>query len=380
MRHQATGRDAVDVVGEGVVLGHAAQHLDPLAQPQPNVVGDQLGDVLVALADLDGVLVLLVADAPLCVLENQGQEAAHQQHQHQGRQHGGDNHRPLPAAALAAGQQLQDLAGVARPFVGVQLQAAVDQPDQLAVDARQLAVARRPRRGANSLAVQLQPVRQPGGVAQRLVQGRVLARRVARHHHVQERPEAVHVPARVGDLLGQIGLFGGHVKEGAKGRRGVGGQVGLAEIGDQRLAARVQEDVARFQVAVSDALDVDVSQRLADLLEHPQGVIQRQAALFQPLRQRAALAIAHDVVRRKRGEADVDEFDDAGVVVQRGELLDLALEHLPFLAGAVGEELDRDPDAGGFLLGEPDDAVGALAELADGFVAGDREDALAEQL
>ena len=285
VRHQATGRDAVDVVGEGVVLGHAAQHLDPLAQPHPNVVGDQLGDVLVALADLDGVLVLLVADAPLRILKHQGQEAAHQQHQHQGRQHGGDNHRPLPAAALAAGQQLQDLAGVARPFVGVQLQAAVDQPDQLAVDARHLAVARWPRRGANSLAVQLQPVRQPGGVAQRLVQGRVLARRVARHHHVQERPEAVHVPARVGDLLRQVRLLGRHEKKRAQRRRGVVGQVRLAEVRDQRPAARVQEDVARFQVAMADALGVDVGQGLGDLLKQTHTGWHRQRAAFQLLSQ-----------------------------------------------------------------------------------------------
>ena len=59
------------------------------------------------------------------------------------------------------------------------------------------------------------------------------------------------------------------------------------------------------------------------------------------------LGVGHDVVGRLGVRVDILDLDDAGVVVEQGELLDLGLEQLPVLRRRRREEeLDGHADAG----------------------------------
>jgi hypothetical protein len=83
-------------------------------------------------------------------------------------------------------------------------------------------------------------------------------RRSAGQQFVQDRPQAVHVHGR-GEPFLRGRLFGGHVAggadNGARLRQALPtlDALGQAEVGDVRLALRVQEDVGRLEVAVQDA-------------------------------------------------------------------------------------------------------------------------------
>jgi hypothetical protein len=94
--------------------------------------------------------------------------------------------------------------------------------------------------------------------------------------------------------------------------------MGLAEVGHERTAAGVEENVARLEVAVANALRVDIGQRLGRLAERLQRVGRpEEPALVQSISQRAAGGVGHDVVGRLRFRLHVPQLDDAGVGVQR---------------------------------------------------------------
>ena len=63
-------------------------------------------------------------------------------------------------------------------------------------------------------------------------------------------------------------------------------QLGEAEI--QQLRARRREhDVARFEIAVDDALPVRAVQRIGHFHRNPQGLVRRQCASPQPIGKRS---------------------------------------------------------------------------------------------
>ena len=127
---------------------------------------------------------------------------------------------------------------------------------------------------------------------------------------------------------------GGEVGIGEAARRGVAGD---AEVDQLDVVVVVDHDVFRLQVAVDDAVGVDVVERLKNAEGDVDGAVMGNAALVENLAQKAALAPLHDHVDTRTLFAAIDAhyvwvvklFADAG----------LALE-------AVGENRDRPPCRG----------------------------------
>ena len=133
-------------------------------------------------------------------------------------------------------------------------------------------------------------------------------------------------------LLGGDVLGGAHHHAGLGDRRGVDG-LGDAEVGQLHLTGRGDEDVAGFDVAVYQAGGVRHLQCPAGLLQHVQGVPQRQpAGSFDHRVQRFAVDQFHHQIGGAAltvhvGLAVVVHGGDAGVV-QHGDRAGLGPEPL----------------------------------------------------
>ena len=103
--------------------------------------------------------------------------------------------------------------------------------------------------------------------------------------------------------------------------RGFVGHLGQPEIQHLHRAVRPQDDVARLQIAVHDALLVGVFQRLGDLPGDLERLIQRYRALPDSLRQSGTL----DEFHHKVIGAHVVELADVGMI-QRGHRVHFAGE------------------------------------------------------
>ncbi|SHV82607.1 Uncharacterised protein [Mycobacteroides abscessus subsp. abscessus] len=164
-------------------------------------------------------------------------------------------------------------------------------------------------------------------------------------------------------------LFGGNVLRGTHhhaGLRDRGGidSLGDAEVGEFHLAGGRDEDVARFDVAVHQTRRVCDLKRTAGLLQHVQGVAQREAAgAFEYRVQRFSVNQLHDQIGRAAlavdiGLAVVVDAGDPGMVQHRDG------------AGLGAEPLDEFGVRGelglehlhGHLAAQP--AVGTLPDLA----------------
>jgi hypothetical protein len=306
----------------------------------------------------------------------------HQQHEQQRGGGGQAQHRPGAPPAGAALQQRQQRPGVGGPLGRVEAQAAVDDPRQRRVG--DPVVPLRLRRREDALAVDRHLRRQ---YLRRLLdpldQFRGAPRRLAGEHLVGDRAQGVHVPAGVRRrlLLGRVDLVGRHVEEGAQRRGVVGGEVRLAEVGDQRVRRRarlrrVEQNVLGLEVAVVDAAAVDGGHRAGHLREEahrraePLARRQRAGAALQPDRQRAGVGQLHDVVRppARRALPDLFDQDDAVAALDRLEQPDLA-EHRGPVRVAGREELDRDALVRQPVLGLVDGPEGAGAQFAEEEVA-----------
>ena len=131
---------------------------------------------------------------------------------------------------------------------------------------------------------------------------------------------------------------------------------------------RVEEDVARFHVAVNRVGRVDGHEAPADAFEDAEGDIElgRSAALEEPLLQRGALHELHDeeghsVVLTKRVDLQHVRMAHAR---HRARLVAEALAHV--VANQVRlNELDRDVPVETLVVGKQDDAHPAAAKLPE---------------
>ena len=131
---------------------------------------------------------------------------------------------------------------------------------------------------------------------------------------VEDDAQAEDVRAAIDPVPLAPGLLGAHV-----GRRpGQPGPLAVVlvpqrqpEVGDARLARRVEQDVGRLDVAVDQAPRVGVVQRLGDRRHQLGRLPKGQPALPHPLRQVAALdVLGDDVAEAVVGPADVVDRDD----------------------------------------------------------------------
>ncbi|CAA9302889.1 MAG: hypothetical protein AVDCRST_MAG40-471, partial [uncultured Gemmatimonadaceae bacterium] len=215
-------------------------------------------------------------------------------------------------------------------------------------------------------------------------------RRDAGEHLVGEHARGVDARALVhvrvaGGLLGrhvrggseghpELGERGGRAR--GRGRRaapvvgGGGERLRDAEVRDEGVVAREQH-VLGLDVAVDDPALVRVGQRVDHLAQDAHAVGDRELPLaVEPLAERLALDVRHDVVEEPVGLARVDEREDVRVEELRGDL-DLAQE-------AVGadpahevrpQHLHGDRAAVPQVLGEVHGGHAAAPELAPKVVA-----------
>ena len=124
----------------------------------------------------------------------------------------------------------------------------------------------------------------------------------ARQQLEEDRPQRIDVGAPVGGMALPLGLFGRHVGRCSKnlslhGHRDLA-RLPLSEskIRDVRLTRAVDQDVARLQVTMNDALLMGVMQRLADFDTEPSRVVVGGPLPGQPVVQRESFdEVADDV-------------------------------------------------------------------------------------
>ena len=142
------------------------------------------------------------------------------------------------------------------------------------------------------------------------------------------------------------------------------------EIGHQRLPV-VQQDVLGLDVAVNDAVPVRVVERARDLARDPHRLVDRQLLLaVEPVAERLALDVRHDVVQEAVGGAGIEQREDVRVLqVRRGADLgqeSLGADH----RGELGpQHLDRDLAVVAKIVGEVDGRHAAGPELPKDAVA-----------
>ena len=163
-----------------------------------------------------------------------------------------------------------------------------------------------------------------------------------------------------GGLAG--GLFRGKVLGGAHhlaglGQRDLVGQAGDAEVGDLDPAVGRDQQVARLDVAVHQALGMGNGKCAGGLGDHGQGPVRRQHLfVLDDAAQRLARDQLHDQVGRALLLAVVKDVGDAHVVQECGVAC-LGAEPLEE-AGVAGvlllEHLDGDDPAKDQVLGFPD--------------------------
>jgi hypothetical protein len=149
----------------------------------------------------------------------------------------------------------------------------------------------------------------------------------AGRHLVEDGAEAVDVGAVV--AAAAFHLLGGHVVRGAH-RRGEAGEgeaarlvdAGDAEVEQPQAAVAADHDVLRLQVAVGDAVLVQVVQRIADAagVAHGLGFGKRLLAFEDP-GERLAVEKLHHQVGPALGRVHLDNLEDARVVEAGADLL-----------------------------------------------------------
>ena len=168
-------------------------------------------------------------------------------------------------------------------------------------------------------------------LVQQVEEAAALERRPAHEQRVEDDAERIEVAA-LGDRLAR-GLLGRDELGGADdaaGRRQVraGEDLGDAEVGELDLAVGGAQDVRRLEVAVDDAVIVDVPQGRADC--RAMSSTSRQGSRFcslQDLVEALALDVLHGVEVMAVLVARFVEADDVGMA-ELAEGLDLALEAL----------------------------------------------------
>src|SRR2546429_3504873 len=175
-------------------------------------------------------------------------------------------------------------------------------------------------------------------------------RRLAHQHLVHDARQAVLVAAAI-DVLAAGGLLRAHVGGRAHDRAGLREMPRVARRAQGPRDAEVrhhcrpprQHDVFRLDIAVHDPVAVRVRERARHLRRDAQRVLLGQLLLaLEPVAQRFALDVRHDVIEEAGGGTRVVQRQDVGVL-QPGRNLDLAQEPL----GAEGrrqlrvQDLDR---------------------------------------
>ena len=197
-----------------------------------------------------------------------------------------------------------------------------------------------------------------------------LERRPAREHLVEDDAERVDVAALGRRLAGR--LLGGDVLRTADDAAGLrelraGEDLGDAEVGQLEDAVVADEDVRRLEIAMDDAVIVDMLEGRADLEGDVDRVAPREAAaMLDQVVEPAPLDELHRVPVLSVFVAGVVELDDVRMR-ELGERLDLALEALEeagVLGELGGEDLDGGASAGDFFLGEMDASHAAATDLA----------------
>jgi hypothetical protein len=124
-----------------------------------------------------------------------------------------------------------------------------------------------------------------------------------------------------------------------------------------------QEDVLRLQIAVDDVLAVRRGHRGSHLADDGQHVLERHGAVLDALRERLALQVLEDEVRRAvGGDVEVGDVDDVGVVELRGDQRLAPEPRHDLVVGHLGvEQLDRDLLAGQPAVARDEDGAHAAA-------------------
>ncbi len=191
--------------------------------------------------------------------------------------------------------------------------------------------------------------------------GGTVERSPAGQQLVQDHAEAVHVggaAVRVGSVADP---FGRQVSRRA--------ERGRAEVGQDRLAAPVDEDVGRLEVAVEHAAIVGLLQGKRQGADQRRRLRGRQAPQAQPLRQRGPVDVGHRQKRRAVDDAGFVEGADVRMVQRRG-----GAGGPPKARGGIGpavvqRNLQGDEPAQFRVVGQVNHAHAALAELHQDAVA-----------
>jgi hypothetical protein len=205
-----------------------------------------------------------------------------------------------------------------------------------------------------------------------------LERRPAGEQLVEDGPQAVDVGGR-GQPFFAAGLLRRHVarraQDGPAARPpGIAGRaLGQAEVGDVRLAARVEQDVGRFEVAVEDAALVRVMHRPRHRRNKLRGVAQVRSRLGRSAQHREAAALdeLHGEVVLALVLADLVDGHDVGVI-QLGGGLRLGAEALHVLRGrqvAGQDHFQGDGAAEAGLAGPEDDAHAAAGQFLEDLIS-----------
>ena len=200
---------------------------------------------------------------------------------------------------------------------------------------------------------------------------------------VQDGAERVDVGAAVDGAA--VELLGRHVGERADAMdlRHVRAEVqDAAEIADldvgDRAVGQHREQVGRLDVAVDQALAVDVAERHRALEADLDDQLERKQLVGAAVRaQRAAGDVLHDQVGRHRVGNGVEDLDDVGMLEPADERRfggeeSLRVVAVDRIAGGPGAHaLDRDVPALEVVVAEEDLARRAVAEAADDAVLAD---------
>lgn len=123
---------------------------------------------------------------------------------------------------------------------------------------------------------------------------------------------------------------------------GVFEQLGDPKIGQQRRAVVVDQDVGRFDVAVSDTVSMSVGEGVGDLGDDPHRLIERKRSRAEHLATRAGFDVAHRQVRLAAFFAKVIDGQNVGML-KAAESLSFMLE-TGAKAIVDGKPLRRDLD------------------------------------
>ena len=151
--------------------------------------------------------------------------------------------------------------------------------------------------------------------------------RLPRQHLEQHAAEAVEVGARIEVSEGHC-LLRAHVagradrlaRLGERQAAGGADRARDAEVGDDRVLAR-EEDVLGFDVAVDDSLAMGERERVGDVTRDMECRLEGQLAIpQQPMPQRLAFDVRHDVVEQPVDLTSRKDRDNVGMAEVRGEV------------------------------------------------------------